>query len=62
MLPETHARAHSRAHELRRGTVRLHDTLEDVLAYERVSGEDRRLGTTLALPLISLPAIAAGAP
>ena len=28
---------------LRRGTVRLRDAPEDVLAYERVSGEDRRL-------------------
>lgn len=28
---------------LRRGTVRLHEAPEDVLAYERVLGEDRRL-------------------
>ena len=28
---------------LRRGMVRLHDAPEDVLAYERVCGEDRRL-------------------
>jgi alpha-glucosidase len=28
---------------LRRGTVRLHEAPEDVLAYERVSSEDRRL-------------------